>query len=88
MFVSDQYRCSQKEISILILEFASTNCSRPLTSHTKRKLNAKATSLYWVLGISNLPATPTEIESNVTFHSIRRIDKEGAKLAHLVPSPL
>ena len=33
------------------------------SSHTKRKANAKATSLYWILKISSLPATPSESES-------------------------
>ena len=29
------------------------------SSHIKRKANVKATSLYWVHGISSLPATPS-----------------------------
>ena len=32
------------------------------SSHTKRKVNAKATLLYWILIISTLPATPSKSE--------------------------
>ena len=58
----------------LVLELELLNCSchflgRGLpyspalwSSHTKRKANTKAISLYWVHSISSLPATPSEID--------------------------
>ena len=36
------------------------------SSHTKRKANAKVTSLYWVHSIFSLPATPSKL--TVVFH--------------------